>query len=87
MMYLLPVVTLAMFAYVFWLAAFRMRRDRVWSERERNRGRFVLRRPKQRLRFLLGRSFDVARDKPDWEEPLVTSLARVPVDRGTPRGR
>lgn len=86
MMYLLPAATVAMFAYVFWLAAFRMRRDRVWSERERSRGKFAFR-PKERVRFLLGRSFEVKPDRPEWEESLVSSLATVPVRRGAPRTR
>ena len=81
MIYLLAVATLGMMAYVFWLATFRMRRERIWSEREQNRGKFAFRR-KDRLRFLLGRSFGVAPDKPEWEEPLVASLAEIPVPRG-----
>lgn len=78
MIYVIAVATLAMLAYVFWLAAFRMRRERVRSQREQSRGKFAFR-AKDRLRFLLGRSFGVAPDKPDWEEPLVAKLAEVPV--------
>ena len=77
MIYIIPAATLAMLAYVFWLAAFRMRRDRVRSERELNRGKFAFR-PKERLRFLLSRSFDVSPEKPEWEDPLVSRLADVP---------
>lgn len=90
MITILAVTTLAMLAYVFWLAAFRMRRERIWSQRTSNRGKFAFRR-KDRLRFLLGRSFTVAPDKPEWEESLVASLADIPAAKASdkaagPRG-
>jgi hypothetical protein len=56
------------------------------SERERNRGKHAFR-PKDRLRFLLGRSFTVSPEKPEWEEPLVSSLAEVPVAVSPNRSR
>ena len=59
MLYVIPAATAAMFGYMIWLAVFRMRRDRVWSEREQSRGKFAFR-PRERLRFLLHRSFDVS---------------------------
>lgn len=77
MIYFLAAATAAMAAYVFWLAAFRMRRERVWSERERNRGKHAFR-PRERVRFLLGRSFDVPQERAEWEDTLVTRLGDVP---------
>ena len=45
MVYLaLPAIIAAMFGYMFWHAAYRMRRDRVLGQREQRRGRFGLRR-------------------------------------------
>lgn len=88
MIYIIPVLTLAMLAFVFWRAAFSMRRDRVRAERELHRGKFAFR-PKERARFLLSRSFHVAKDKPEWEDPLVTRLAEVPApaaEAPPPRG-
>lgn len=79
MIYVIAAATAVMCAYLFWMVVFRLRRDRVLSERERSRGKHAFR-PKDRLRFLLGRSFNVADDKPEWEEPLVSRLAEVPVD-------
>jgi hypothetical protein len=77
MIYLIPAATAAMLGYVFWLAVFRLRRERVRSERELSRGKFAFR-PKERLRFLLGRSFGVTKEKPEWEDPLVSRLSEIP---------
>jgi hypothetical protein len=78
MFYLIPAATLLMLGYVFWRAAFQMRRDRLSLTREQTRGKFAFR-PKDRLRFLLGRSFAVPEEKPEWEEPLVARLAEEPL--------
>ena len=80
MIYLIPAATAAMIAYVFWLAVFRLRRERVKSERELSRGKHAFR-PKDRLRFLLGRSFGVSPERPEWEEPLVSRLTELPSRR------
>ncbi|HEY0148812.1 MAG TPA: hypothetical protein VGB70_07385 [Allosphingosinicella sp.] len=77
MFYLIPAATLVMLGFVFWRAAFRMRRDRVELTREHTRGKHALR-PRERLRFLLKRSFEVAEEKPEWEEPLLSTLATIP---------
>ena len=76
MLYLLPAAIAAMLAYMFWLAVFRMRRDRVMSERELSRGKFAFR-PRERVRFLLNRSFSLSNDRPEWEEPLVSRLDEI----------
>ena len=84
MIYVASAATALMLGYVFWLAVFRLRHDRVRSERERTRGKHVFRRPQDRARFLLNRTFTAPPDKPEWEEPLVASLAEVPAP-GTSR--
>jgi hypothetical protein len=78
MFYMLPAATVAMLGYVFWRTVFRLRKDRLLLTREQTRGKFALR-PRDRLRLLLNRSFTVADDKPDWEEPLVAKLAEAPL--------
>lgn len=78
MFYLLPAATVVMLGYVFWRAVFRLRKDRLTLTREQTRGRFALR-PRERLRLLLNRSFQVTEDRPDWEEPLVARLAEAPL--------
>ncbi|HZF96320.1 MAG TPA: hypothetical protein VEZ20_15775 [Allosphingosinicella sp.] len=78
MFYVIPALTLGMLAYMVWLVTFRLRRERVATERELTRGKRAFSRPKQRLRFLLHRSFRLPDEKPDWEEPLVSTLAKAP---------
>jgi hypothetical protein len=80
MFYLIPAATLAMLGYVFWRATFRMRRDRLEITREQTRGKFAFR-SRERLRFLLVRSFAVAQDRPPWEDELVSTLGKMPVSR------
>jgi hypothetical protein len=76
MLYLVPVLTVSMLAFMAWKIGFRMRRDRISIERERRRGQVGFR-PKERLRFLLRTAFPPVEDKAEWEEPLVASLARI----------
>jgi hypothetical protein len=78
MLYLIPAATALMLAYVAWMAIFRLRRERVLSERKRTRGKFAFR-PKERLRLLLGRAYHVGEERPEWEDELVSRLAAVPV--------
>ena len=78
MFYVIPALTLGMLGYIVWLVTFRLRRERVATERELTRGKRAFSRPKQRLRFLLQRSFRVPDEKPAWEEQLVSSLANAP---------
>lgn len=77
MLYLLATATAAMTGTIFWMAAYRMRPERVRSERERTRGKHAFR-PKERAKFLLSRSFAVPPDTPDWADPLVTQIGDVP---------
>lgn len=78
--FLLPALTVSMLGYMVWAVTVRLRRDRVQTERERNRGRFAFRRPMERVRFLLTRTFHTPEQEPEWEKPLVSSLSEVPVE-------
>lgn len=73
---LIPVTIAAMLAYMIWSTGFRLRKDRIRSQRDRTRGKFAFR-PRERIRFLLGRSFPVSEDKPEWETSLVSNLSKV----------
>ena len=73
MIYLVSAATAAMFGFMLWSTLFRLRPDRVRSQRSLTRGKFAFR-TKERARFLLKRSFDVVGDKPDWEDPLISKL-------------
>lgn len=85
MIYVLAAATATMGGYMFWLAAFRMRPERVWGERERSRGKHAFR-PKERVRYLLGRTFDVPPDRPEWEDTLVSRLADIDTADRQPSG-
>jgi hypothetical protein len=76
MLYLVPVLTISMLAYMAYATLFRLRRDRVVTQRERMRGRSTFR-PKERARFLLRKSFPPVEQKAEWEEPLVASLTQA----------
>jgi hypothetical protein len=68
-----------MLGYMAWAIVFRLRRDRIKTERELTRGKAVFR-PMHRMQFLLRRSFEPPQDSPDWERELVASVADpVPV--------
>ena len=77
MFYLIPALTAGMLGFMVWRLLFRLRPDRVATERKLTRGKFAFR-PKDRLRFLLKRAFDLPRDRPQWEDPLVSRLADIP---------
>ncbi|MFC7499571.1 hypothetical protein ACFQRC_10085 [Enterovirga sp. GCM10030262] len=83
MIFLISSVTAAMIGYMAWRLLFRMRGDRIRTERKLTRGKFAFR-PKERLRFLLRRSFDVSPNEPEWEAPLLSSLARIPAGSRPP---
>ena len=76
MVYMIAAATAGMLGYMLWLLLFRLRRDRVASERNLSRGKHAFR-PRERLRFLLNRAFHVPKDKPEWEDPIVSSLANA----------
>jgi hypothetical protein len=73
---LIPVTIAAMLGYMVWSIGFRLRKDRVTLARDRTRGKFAFR-PRERIRFLLGRSFPVSEDKPEWQASLVSNLSKV----------
>lgn len=83
MFYMLPAATVAMLGFVFWRTVFRLRKDRLMLTRAQTRGKYALR-PRDRLRLLLNRSFQVTDDKPEWEEPLVAKLAEAPPGEAAP---
>ncbi len=67
-----------MLAYMFWLAFFRLRHDRVKTKRQLTRGKHAFR-PRERLRFLLKRSFPVPEEQAEWEHSIVARLADAPI--------
>lgn len=74
MNYFLAAAVLAMMGYMIGVTMFRMRRDRVFAQREVTRGKFAFR-PKERLRLLLNRAFLPPAETAPWEEALVSRLA------------
>ena len=76
MIYLIPAATAAMLGYMLWSTVFRLRHDRVRTERDLTRGKFAFR-ARERVRLLLSRSFRIADDKAEWEDPLLSTLDRV----------
>jgi hypothetical protein len=85
MLYLVPVLTISMLAYMAYATFFRLRRDRVVTQRELMRGRSTFR-PKERARFLLRKSLPPVEQKAEWEEPLVASLAQADLESAGPSG-
>ena len=69
---LLPAAVLGMVAYMFWRAAFGMRRERVLNQREATRGRHAFTRI-HRARMLLQRAFGAPED-PVCEPELLERL-------------
>ena len=51
----------------------RLRHDRVKRQREQTRGKFGFR-PRDRIRFLLARSFGTIPDRPEWEDALLARM-------------
>jgi hypothetical protein len=80
MNYFFAASVLAMMGYMIGVTWLRMRRDRVFAQRELTRGRYAFRRPKERVRFLLSRAFHPPAETAPWEETLVSKLARTPAD-------
>lgn len=81
--YVLAAAIAAMWGYILWLTL-RLRRDRVKTQRELTRGRFAFRR-RDRIRFLLGRAFGAAPDRPEWEEAMLARMNEGPSSRVDPR--
>lgn len=72
MNYVLAAAIAAMWGYIV-LLTLRLRHDRVKTQREQTRGRFAFRR-RDRARFLLGRAFGKAPDRPEWEAALLDRM-------------
>jgi hypothetical protein len=77
MLYVIQAATILMFGAMMWMAFFRLRADRVTTRRKLTRGKHAFR-PRDRMRFLLNRSFKLPEDRPEWEDPLVSRLAARP---------
>ena len=73
MIYALPVLTLTMLGFIFWSAAFRLRRDRLREMKNSDRSKVILT-PRQRVRAHLDRAFRLPEQKPDWEADLLANL-------------
>ena len=69
---LLPAAVIGMVGYMFWRAAFGMRRERVRNQREATRGRHAFTRM-HRARLLLQRAFGAPED-PVCEPELLERL-------------
>jgi len=73
MIYLLPLLTASMLAYMFWRSTFRLRADRVKVSRQADRSSVILA-PKHRARLNFTRAFQAPKEQPEWEAALVASL-------------
>lgn len=82
--YFIPAAVIAMLGYMFWSVAFRLRRDRVTETRKQDRSHIIFSR-RYRIRYLLGRSFKVSEDDPDWQPKLVSHLERAKADSAATR--
>lgn len=80
MAYVIAPLTAGMLAYMVWMLVFRLRHDRVRTERQLTRGKFAFG-PRERARLLLKNAFGVSNDRPEWEGPLVSSIAAAPVEQ------
>lgn len=69
---LLPAAVLAMVGYMFWRAAYGMRKERVLNQREATRGKHAFTR-RHRARMLLQRAFGSTED-PNWQPELLELL-------------
>ena len=73
MIYLvLAAAVLGMFGYMFWGAAYAMRKERVRNQREATRGRHAFTR-KHRARMLLRRAFGDP-EEPVWQPAMLERL-------------
>jgi hypothetical protein len=76
MLYFLTAATTAMLGFMVWTTVFRMRHDRVRTQRQLTRGKFAFR-ARERARLLLNKAFQVADDNPEWQDELVSTLDRA----------
>lgn len=73
MTYVLPLLTLAMLGFIFWSAAFRLRRDRLRAMKSADRSHVILT-PRQRARANLTQAFAPPPGTAEWEAELLASL-------------
>jgi hypothetical protein len=71
--YVLAAAIAVMWGWILYLTL-RLRHDRVKTQREMTRGRFVFRRPRDRVRFLLGRAFRPTAETAEWEGALLARM-------------
>ena len=76
MLYFLTAASAAMLGYMVWSTAFRMRHDRVRTQRRLTRGKFAFR-ARERARLVLNKAYQVADDRPEWQDELVSTLDRA----------
>ena len=70
---ILASAVLGMFGYMFWGAAYAMRKERIRNQREATRGVHAFTR-KHRARLLLQRAFG-APEEPSWQPAMLERLA------------
>jgi hypothetical protein len=80
----IPVLVLGALGYMFWRAAARMRRDRVYNERQSTRGRHAFTRF-HRARYLLGRAFRPGEEEPRWQAEMRARLDQLSSGRRNTR--
>jgi hypothetical protein len=73
MLYVVPVLVVAMLGYMFWTAAYRLRRDRLRAMKVSDRSGVILSR-RQRARASLTRAFRIPERRPEWEDELLATL-------------
>lgn len=66
MFYLLPATVVGLLGYMFWMTGFRLRQDRIRFARDDLRRRFR----RERLRRLIGESYDLLPERAEWHELL-----------------
>lgn len=79
-----PLIVMGMLGYMAWLAIARMRRDRVYNERDATRGRHAFTRF-HRAKYLLARAFRPEAEEPRWQTELRKSLDQARERRGDGR--
>lgn len=75
---ILAAAVLGMVGYMFWLAAYAMRKERIRNQREATRGQYAFTRI-HRARLLLQRAFGPA-EEPNWQPAMLERLG----DRSRP---
>ena len=66
MFYLLPTAVIGLLGYMFWMAGFRLRQDRIRFARDDLRRRFR----RERLRRLVAQAYNPMPERPEWHALL-----------------